>query len=122
MVILYLSLVHSASARVAWAGHVTYVCMGHPRAIITVLPHVQTSTRPSPFSACNIENVGVAWGRGYTKLSLFEDTTFKMEAQLLYYDIAILLSYTKMLCLYARAGGAGPVGQAKPDHFLARIR
>ena len=29
-----------------------------------VLPHVQTCTRPSPFSACNIENVGVAWGRG----------------------------------------------------------
>ena len=26
--------------------------------------HVRSRTRPSPFSACNIENVGVAWGRG----------------------------------------------------------
>ena len=27
--------------------------------------HVRSCTRPSPFSACNIENVGVAWERGY---------------------------------------------------------
>ena len=26
--------------------------------------HVTSDTRPSPFSACNIEKVGVAWGRG----------------------------------------------------------
>ena len=29
------------------------------------LAHVISDTRPSPFSACNIEKVGVAWGRGY---------------------------------------------------------
>ena len=27
--------------------------------------HVILDTRPSLFSACNIEKVGVAWGRGY---------------------------------------------------------
>ena len=27
--------------------------------------HVTSDTRPSPFSMCNIEKVGVAWGRGY---------------------------------------------------------
>ena len=27
--------------------------------------HVILDTRPSRFSACNIENIGVAWGRGY---------------------------------------------------------
>ena len=26
--------------------------------------HVTSDTRPSPFSACNIEKVGEAWGRG----------------------------------------------------------
>ena len=29
--------------------------------------HVTLDTRPSHFSACNIENAGVAWGRGYSK-------------------------------------------------------
>ena len=32
----------------------------------TVLPHVTLDTRPSRFSACNIEKLGVAWGRGYS--------------------------------------------------------
>ena len=27
--------------------------------------HVILDTRPSRFSACNIEKLGVAWGRGY---------------------------------------------------------
>ena len=27
--------------------------------------HVTLDTRPSRFSACNIEKLGVAWGRGY---------------------------------------------------------
>ena len=28
--------------------------------------HATLDTRPSRFSACNIEKLGVAWGRGYT--------------------------------------------------------
>ena len=29
--------------------------------------HVRSRTRPSRFSACNIEKLGVAWGRGYNR-------------------------------------------------------
>ena len=35
-----------------------------PRSIIRDVTCVTSRTRPSPFSACNIENVGVARGRG----------------------------------------------------------
>ena len=59
----------------------TYKLRGHESVIVAKLPtlnfhpsttlhtrdvcHAISDTRPSPFSACNIENVGVAWGRGY---------------------------------------------------------
>lgn len=59
----------------------TYKMRGHESVIVGVLPmfnffhpsttlhtcdicHVTSDTRPSPFSACNIEYVGVAWGQG----------------------------------------------------------
>ena len=32
--------------------------------------HVILDTRPSRFSACNIEKLGVAWGRGYSVLAI----------------------------------------------------
>ena len=40
--------------------------------------HVILDTRPSLFSACNIENVGVAWGRGYP-LPTFQCCVFQRE-------------------------------------------
>ena len=44
--------------------------MHRPRSLISRSGrplHVILRTRLSPFSACNIENVGVAWGRGYLR-------------------------------------------------------
>ena len=51
------------------------ICVGRTRRLVALptlikpsltisLSHVTSRTRPSPFSACNIEKVGVAWGRG----------------------------------------------------------
>ena len=41
--------------------------------------HVILDTRPSSFSACNIEKLGRAWGRGYTNVvagfSLYNSST-----------------------------------------------
>ena len=44
--------------------------------------HVTLDTRPSGFSACNIEKLGVAWGRGY-----MQDTrmaTIKVNSAMFY--------------------------------------
>ena len=42
--------------------------------------HVTSATRPSRFSACNIERLGRAWERGYSM------TTFHVQLQIRHYS------------------------------------
>ena len=44
----------------------------HGMVPTVLIYHVTSDTRPAPFSACNIEKVGGAWGRGYIMLTSFE--------------------------------------------------
>ena len=48
-------------------------------------------TRPSRFSACNIEKLGVAWGRGYNSFIMQEKYSYKSKCHVLE---GIDMSYT----------------------------
>ena len=57
--------------------------------------HITLDTRPSHFSACNIENAGVAWGRGY-KVVLYI-SQYEMNGVILHQDKELRgLMYTFM--------------------------
>ena len=48
----------------------------------TVTPHVTSLTRLSRFSACNIEKLGVAWGRGYIHTHTHNTHTLSLSLSL----------------------------------------
>ena len=53
------------SSRVSWSSDRLLKVLFRLSWVRACVSHVQSDTRLSRFSACNIEKLGVAWGRGY---------------------------------------------------------
>ena len=56
------------------------------------ITHVTLDTRPSLLSACNIENVGVAWGRGYNYvliLLVWPAVVFHKDSVNFFFELAL---------------------------------